>query len=92
MKKIELKSNMEFEIVLKLNEEEARALNAITLYGSKQFLKYFYEHMGEHYLKPHENGLVSLFDVIDQNLPKQLNIIDKCRKAWSESVEPEMKK
>ena len=92
MKKIELKSNMEFEIVLKLNEEEARALNAITLYGSKQFLECFYKHLGEHYLKPHKQGLISLFDVVNQNLSEPLNVIDKCRKVWVESVEPELKK
>jgi len=39
----------------------------------------FYKYMGEHYLKPHEDGLRSLFDS-RENLLKQLHKIKNARK------------
>jgi hypothetical protein len=80
--KTEIKPKMTFELHLTLTEEEARALNAITTYGSGEFLKVFYNELGKTYLKPHENGLRSLFANIKDTLPKDLDKIDKTRKDW----------
>lgn len=55
-------TEVKFEINLQLTELEARALDAILGYEPKAFLKMFYEHMGSHYLKPYEKGLISLCD------------------------------
>jgi hypothetical protein len=52
------------KITLVLDEEEAAALEALAGYGTKPFLKVFYEKMGRAYLEPHERGLVSLFEAI----------------------------
>ena len=50
------------EAVLTLNHDELGALDALVGYGVEPFLKLFYKHMGEAYLKPHEAGLRSFFN------------------------------
>ena len=84
MAEIKSSSQMDFQVTLKLTEIEARALEAIVGYGAKEFLNCFYEHLGKHYLQPHETGVISLFSTIKDELPKHLYRFDKCRKTWSE--------
>jgi hypothetical protein len=76
-------ANIAFELNLRLTEEEARALYALTLYGFNPFLKTFYEHMGKSYMQPHEKGLKSLFDSVENELPKQLSRMDKTRNTFN---------
>jgi hypothetical protein len=61
---------MEFDFRLSL--EEARALDALTGYGTDAFLDAFYKSMGEAYLRPHEAGLRSLFAGLRRDLPPLL--------------------
>jgi hypothetical protein len=77
-------SNMDFGIIIKLSEKEARALEAITLYGTKEFLKFFYQNLGTVYLKPNEDGLINLFKTINEQLPQHLDKFDKIREIWIE--------
>lgn len=77
--KIKSQSTYSVEITLVLTETEARALAVLPSYGTDNFLKYFYEKLGRHYLEPHEKGLVSLFETIKQELPKHLSKSDKVR-------------
>lgn len=79
MSKVASKSKMEFVISVEVTEEEARALEAIVGYGTKAFLECFYKHMGEHYLKPHEEGVYSLFDTISREIKPHLTKMDDCR-------------
>lgn len=81
MNKIKATSKLDFKLTLELNEVEARALEAIVGYGDKNFLKVFYEHMGKHYLEPHESGLKSLFETIKSELRPHLHKFDKVREA-----------
>ena len=55
-------TTIDVKAVLELNEQELRALDALRGYGIDAFLKVFYQHLGRHYLEPHEAGLRSLFD------------------------------
>lgn len=64
MAQIEGRATVETTITLALSEEEAAALDALVGYGVNEFLKVFYKELGEAYLKPHENGLRSLFDSV----------------------------
>lgn len=48
---------MGLEVVLIISESEARALDALAGYGDDAFIKQFYEHLGKHYMEPHEKGL-----------------------------------
>lgn len=53
---------IELTVRMVLGEEEARALDALSGYGVDAFVKHFYEHLGEHYMKPHEAGLRSFLE------------------------------
>lgn len=61
MAKIEGRPGVTMNVTIVLSESEAAALDAIVGYGDDAFLEVFYNHMGKSYLKPHEEGLRSLF-------------------------------
>lgn len=82
MEKVNSTSQMDFQVILKLTEKEARALQAITVYGTKEFLETFYKYLGKSYLQAHEDGVKSLFETIKKDLPAHLNKMDKCRDLW----------
>lgn len=73
------KTQINFSSVLVLNETEIRALDALIGYGIDPFLKTFYEHMGQHYLKPHEAGLRSLFEAIQKQVRPEMYQINQVR-------------
>lgn len=83
--KIKSASNVEVTVWLKLTESEARALKALTVYGSDEFLKFFYETLGKLYLEPHSKGLISLFETIRTELPKHLKRADDARAVFLKS-------
>lgn len=68
----EAKMNSKIEVDIKVNIQlslaEAKALLEITKYGYKDFLKVFYDKLGKVYLKPHEDGIISLFETIKTSL------------------------
>jgi len=67
------------------DEAELRALDALTGYGADSFLKMFYKHLGEAYMKPHETGLRSLFTTLNGPVHTALQNVDALRKIISES-------
>lgn len=69
-----------------VSEEEARALNALTVYGFKQFTEVFYEKLGVTYMKPHHKGLESLFNTIKKEIPKHLVRMDNTRKTFNSKL------
>jgi hypothetical protein len=73
-------SNMDFGVIIKLSEKEARALEAITGYGVKSFLEVFYKHLGSSDLKHYEEGVIQLFETLKIELPWHLNKFDRIRK------------
>lgn len=75
--KIEIK--VDVALTIKLNEIEARALKAITVYGVKGFLEIFYKHLGKSALQPYEDGVKSLFDSTKDQFPEHLKNIDNVR-------------
>ncbi len=84
--KVNSTSHMTFGVILRLEEKEAKALLALTEYGTKSFLETFYKYMGTVGLKPNEEGLKSLFETIKAELPKHLGKMDKCRETWAENL------
>lgn len=72
---------LEFDVWVNLTECQARALDALAGYGTDVFLKVFYEHMGKHYLKPHEEGLRSLFESARGTIANQLHHVDRVKRA-----------
>jgi hypothetical protein len=91
MEKVRSTSNVTIGVILSLTEQEARALHAITQYGSKEFIKTFYEHMGKSVLQPHEEGLISLFQTIRDELPRHINRADQARDIWRNAAKNEAK-
>ncbi len=79
MAEINSNTKLILEVKLTLSEEEAKALNAITVYGSDKFLEMFYEHLGKTYLEEYEDGLISLFDSVKDKLSVILKQNDNLR-------------
>lgn len=90
MATLEQRPTIEVEITFRLTEIEARALEALAGYGTDAFLKVFYEHMGRHYLQPHEAGLRSLFSSTGQLQPI-LDRASQARKVFVNGVEPRLR-
>lgn len=82
MAELKSHSDIKFTVTLELNEDEARALHAITIYGFEPFTKVFYKSLGQHYLLPHDDGLANLFATLGNNLPKHLEKIDRVRSEF----------
>lgn len=80
------KLTLVFKTHLELNEDEVRALEALAGYGADNFLKVFYEHLGKHYMEPHEKGLRSLFEAIRTQLSPEIHEMDNVRKAIGKSL------
>lgn len=78
MARIEQQPAIMVQMTMLLNESEMRALDALTGYDIEEFLKVFYEKMGQSYLKPHESGLRSLFKAVRTEIPP---ILERARKA-----------
>lgn len=79
MAEINSNAKLILEVKLTLSEEEAKALNALTVYGSDKFLEVFYEHLGRNYLEDYEDGLVSLFNSVKDKLSIILKQNDNLR-------------
>jgi len=75
------KSQITINLVIEINESEARALDALAGYGPDSFLEVFYKQLGKYYMAPHEYGLRTLFGKIRTEIPSQLSKIDKAREA-----------
>lgn len=82
MAKYKSGAKVDFTVNMNMNESEARALEAITGYEVDDFLKFFYAHLGKHYLEPHEDGLRELFTTIRDEIPKHLKRVDAAYNAF----------
>ncbi len=78
MAKINVKSKIELDIkmTLELTLCEARALNEITRYNTRDFLDTFYKHLGKSYLAEHEKGFIQLVETLRESLPSELKKAD----------------
>ena len=90
MAMLEHRPTVTVDVTLRLSEEEAAALAALAGYGDDAFLKVFYAHLGEVYLKPHERGLLSLFKGVRNGLPGILQRAAAARKAFVHGVSPDV--
>lgn len=81
MSEFKPQATVKFQIYVALDESQARALDALAGYGADEFIKQFYEHLGKHYMEPHEDGLRSLLKEIRHVIPSQLKQVDRARAA-----------
>lgn len=80
--KVRGQAAIEGSVIIVLDESEMRALDALVGYGTDAFLKAFYEKMGQSYLKPHEHGLRSFFQVVEQEVRPHLGRINRARAVF----------
>lgn len=83
MAEIIQKPTVRVEAVMKFNEEELRALDALVGYGAHPFLDVFYKHLGKAYMQPHETGLISLFESIRNTVPGILSRANDARRVFT---------
>ena len=82
MAKVTQAAQIGLSVHLTINEQEARALEALAGYGIKEFINTFYKEMGHHYLEPHEKGLVSFLEMVKDQIPTMLSRADRAREAF----------
>lgn len=83
MAKFKSTGRVEFEMVFTITESEARALDALSGYGSDAFMKFFYEHMGKYYMEPHDAGMRSFLDSIRGTVSGHIAQCDAARAAFT---------
>lgn len=89
---IRINLDVSVEVLLILDEDQVRALDAIVGYGPKAFVKGFKEKLGKAYIAPYEKGVYSLFEAVIKQIRPALHKIDDARKALSRSeVKSDMK-
>jgi len=82
------KSSIEMSLTVTLAESEVRALDALMGYGTDDFLKFFYAHMGEAYMKPNEAGLRALFKTLRPHCCDAISRVDAARRAFNKDDTP----
>ena len=85
MAKIAIRPSVNIDLTFTINESEARALDALAGYGDDNFIKAFYEKLGEAYMKKHEAGLRSFLKDIRAFIPDALAKLDDARKAFEKA-------
>ena len=76
------RANLDLKIQFTINEDEARALDALAGYGDDSFIKAFYEKLGKCYMDRHEEGLRSFLKTIRDGLTPILSRTDEARKLF----------
>ena len=66
-------------VAFEIDEEEARALDALSGYGDDAFIKAFYEKLGTSYMRDHEPGLRRFLKTIRDVVTPAMSQADKAR-------------
>lgn len=82
MAKIAQRASIEASAVFTVDEEEMRALDALVGYGFKSFIETFKKHMGESYMRGHEDGLQRFFESIRGHIPSILQRANDAREVF----------
>lgn len=82
MAKIVQRPTIEASAFFTVDEEEMRALDAMVGYGFAPFLDTFKKHMGESYMRGHENGLRRFFETIRGQIPPILSRANDARAVF----------
>lgn len=69
-----------------IDEDEAYALDALAGYGDDEFIKAFYEKLGQHYMKPHEAGLRRFLGSIRNVVSPAIGRLEKARSLLIEDA------
>jgi hypothetical protein len=78
--------NLSVEVILKLDEQQVKALDALAGYGFDAFIEVFYAKLGKHYMQPHAEGLRRLFATIKTDISPLVGEADWHRKALAQGT------
>ena len=84
MAKITKTPTVNLSLTFTINESEARALDALAGYDHELVVKVFKDHLGSHYIKGHEQGLITFLTDIRGFIPGVLAKLDDARKTFNE--------
>lgn len=84
MAQVTVNPKLDISISFTINEEEARALDALSGYGDDAFIKVFKEKLGETYMKNHEQGLRSFLRSIRTIVSGGLATLEQARQLFRE--------
>lgn len=88
MAELECSVRVSFErIRFTVDEDEIRALDALTGYSDDAFIKHFKEQLGTAYIQDHEAGLRKFFQTIRSIASSEISIIDRARHDLKEAKE-----
>lgn len=76
------RAKIELALTFTVSEGEARALDALAGYGDDEFIKVFYTHLGEAYMKKHEADLRTFLHSVRLFIPPYLSRIDRARRTF----------
>lgn len=82
-----VKSGVKVSITFEVDEEEARALDALAGYGDDSAIAAFYAGCGRHYLQPHERGLRKFLSEVREAVSPVLNEADRLRGVLRDAKE-----
>lgn len=82
MAKITVRPAVDLVFRFSIDEQEARALDALAGYGDDSFITAFYEKLGKSYMEDHEAGLRSFLKSIRDIIPPALLQLESARKAF----------
>lgn len=82
MARLTERPRLDLNVQFNVNEEEARALDALVGYGDDAFIKHFKETLGSAYIRDHEQGLRSFFKSVREMMPPILNKLDAARRVY----------
>ncbi len=83
MAKITQNPKVDLTVTFTITESEARALDALVGYDFDSFVNVFYEKMGKHYMKPHEDGLREFFKSVRDFMPPILHRTNDAREVFN---------
>jgi hypothetical protein len=82
MAKIVQRGTMDVSAAFTVDEEEMRALDAMVGYGYGSFIETFRKHLGESYMRGHEDGLKRFFESIGGQVAPILRRADDARAVF----------
>jgi len=73
-------------VAFEVDEDEARALDALSGYGDDAFIEAFYEKLGLAYMKDHEQGLRRFLKTVRSAINPALAQIDDARRLLAQDA------
>ena len=87
MAQVMVNPKLDISISFTVNEQEARALDALSGYGDDAFIKAFKENLGEAYIRNHEEGLRSFLRSVRAIVSGGLATLEQARQLFREYQE-----